>query len=179
MTDEGAVPSRELEELLLHMAWADELVWREVLSLPDAGEDGRIRELLYHVHAVQRAYLQLLRGEPVEIPEPDDFQDLPSIHEWGRRTHGDLRGYLDRVDADALARTVEFPWAEQVTEGTGRVHAADARQALLQVTAHSTYHRGQINTRVRELGGEPPLTDFIAWVWAGGPDPKHPPPPSA
>lgn len=29
---------------------------------------------------------------------------------------------------------------------------------------HTTYHRGQLNTKIRELGGEPPLTDFIYWV---------------
>ena len=34
---------------------------------------------------------------------------------------------------------------------------------------HSTYHRGQINTRFRELGGEPAMVDFIAWVWLGKP----------
>ena len=44
----------------------------------------------------------------------------------------------------------------------------------MQVALHSTYHRGQINARIRELGGEPPLTDFIAWVWAGKPQPSWP-----
>ena len=34
---------------------------------------------------------------------------------------------------------------------------------------HSTYHRGQVNVRLRELGGEPQLVDFIAWVWEGKP----------
>jgi hypothetical protein len=27
----------------------------------------------------------------------------------------------------------------------------------------------QVNTRIRELGGTPPLVDFIAWIWAGKP----------
>ena len=34
------------------------------------------------------------------------------------------------------------------------------------------YHRGQNATRLRELGGEPPLTDFVAWLWKGRPDGK-------
>jgi uncharacterized damage-inducible protein DinB len=40
-----------------------------------------------------------------------------------------------------------------------------------QVASHSTYHRGQVNARIRELGVEPPLVDFIAWRWF-----KNPPP---
>ena len=40
---------------------------------------------------------------------------------------------------------------------------------MIQVAMHTAYHRGQINTRVRELGGEPKLVDFIAWIWYGKP----------
>jgi uncharacterized damage-inducible protein DinB len=41
--------------------------------------------------------------------------------------------------------------------------------AMYQVVSHSSYHRGQVNTRIRKIGGEPPLTDFIAWIWRGKP----------
>ena len=34
---------------------------------------------------------------------------------------------------------------------------------------HSHYHRGQNATRFRELGGEPPMTDFIVWLRDGQP----------
>ncbi len=34
-----------------------------------------------------------------------------------------------------------------------------------------TGDRGQNATRLRELGGEPPLTDYIAWLWKGRPAP--------
>jgi uncharacterized damage-inducible protein DinB len=35
---------------------------------------------------------------------------------------------------------------------------------------HSGYHRGQVARRLREHGAEPPLGDFIAWVWMGRPE---------
>ncbi len=47
-------------------------------------------------------------------------------------------------------------------------------QTLLQVTAHSSYHRGQVNVRLRELGVDPPMTDFIVWVWGRKPSPAWP-----
>ncbi len=39
---------------------------------------------------------------------------------------------------------------------------------------HSTHHRGQVAARLRELGGEPPLVDFIAWLWWKRPEPEWP-----
>jgi uncharacterized damage-inducible protein DinB len=39
---------------------------------------------------------------------------------------------------------------------------------------HTVYHRGQVNARVRALGGEPPLVDYIAWLWLGRPAPEWP-----
>ena len=35
--------------------------------------------------------------------------------------------------------------------------------------AHTTHHRGQVMTRLRELGGAPPLVDYVIWVWSGNP----------
>jgi uncharacterized damage-inducible protein DinB len=43
---------------------------------------------------------------------------------------------------------------------------------VLQVVLHSTYHRAQVATRVREFGATPELTDFVAWVWMNRPEPK-------
>ena len=37
--------------------------------------------------------------------------------------------------------------------------------------SHSTYHRGQVNARLREIGAEPPLVDYIAWLWFDRPAP--------
>jgi uncharacterized damage-inducible protein DinB len=42
-------------------------------------------------------------------------------------------------------------------------------ETINQVIQHSTYHRAQINKRIRELGEEPPFTDFIYWAWINKP----------
>jgi uncharacterized damage-inducible protein DinB len=44
-------------------------------------------------------------------------------------------------------------------------------ECLLQLALHSAHHRGQVAAWLREAGGEPPLTDFIAWVWMRRPAP--------
>jgi uncharacterized damage-inducible protein DinB len=37
------------------------------------------------------------------------------------------------------------------------------------VPMHSQYHRGQVNARLKEVGGVPPNVDYILWVWVGRP----------
>jgi uncharacterized damage-inducible protein DinB len=53
-----------------------------------------------------------------------------------------------------------------------RFEAPTLAETMLQVASHSTYHRGQVNARLRELAGEPPLVDYIAWIWFGRPAPE-------
>jgi len=40
---------------------------------------------------------------------------------------------------------------------------------VVQVVTHSVNHRRRVNTRLRELGCEPPLTEYTVWVWRGKP----------
>lgn len=160
----------ELDQLVHHMEWADAVVWQAALATPGARADERVRELLHHVHAVQWAYLQLLRSEDVEVPDVADFDSLDAVRPWGRRGHVELATFVEELEPAELDRKIVFPWAERLAERLHEVHPTDVRQSLLQVTSHSTYHRGQINTRLRQVGGEPPLVDFVAWVWMGCPE---------
>ncbi len=161
--------SRRLQDLFRHMEWADAVVWAEVLRRPETASDGRLRELLYHVHTVQWVYLQLWRGETIGVPEVESFDDLAAVRNWGRGVHRRLPELLGGLEAEALGRTVELPWADQLVERYGKVEPVSLEETLLQVALHSTYHRGQVTARLRELGGEPPLTDYVAWLWMGRP----------
>ena len=76
---------------------------------------------------------------------------------------------MAQLDPETLQRQVHFPWSQQLVERWGVAQPATLTETILQVALHSTYHRGQVNTRLRELGAEPPLTDFIAWIWMGRP----------
>jgi uncharacterized damage-inducible protein DinB len=47
-------------------------------------------------------------------------------------------------------------------------------ETMLQIASHSTHHRAQNNSQLRELGAKPPLVDYIAWLWSGRPDAEWP-----
>jgi uncharacterized damage-inducible protein DinB len=159
-----------LNEVMRHMEWADAIVWKSVLSLPRARSDERLRDCLYHMHAVQWAYLQIWRDASPDLPEASSFEDLTAIHAWGREYYRRLAEQGDWLEVAAVQRPVHFPWAEQLAERFGGPAPATLAEAILQITSHTTYHRGQVNMRLRELEADPPLTDFIAWVWMSKPE---------
>jgi len=38
-------------------------------------------------------------------------------------------------------------------------------ETMVQVYAHTGHHRGQVISRLRDLGSTPPLVDYLAWLW--------------
>jgi hypothetical protein len=95
---------------------------------------------------------------------------------WGRTYYGEAFAYLGALSDVEVSEPLPVPWAAMVERVLGRApETTTVGETALQVALHSTYHRGQINARLREVGGEPPLVDYIAWVWRGRPAPDWPP----
>jgi uncharacterized damage-inducible protein DinB len=164
---------RTLKDLFRHMQWADALVWNAVLPNADAAADERLRELLFHLHLVQRLFLTVWKEEAFK--SPPESPDLATVRESARSYYADLEAFLSQMDELMLTNVVVLPWAARFAERLGRAPATPTlAETLLQVVMHSTYHRGQVNARLRALGGEPPLTDYIAWVWFGRPEAEWP-----
>jgi uncharacterized damage-inducible protein DinB len=158
-----------LRELFGHMEWADALVWNAIFSAPASTEDSAIRHRLHHLHLVQRAFLLIWRGQPMDFNFTESLAP-DQLAKWGREYHREVAPFLASLAPISLDIEVLLPWASQVTATpNSSLHNPSLGETLIQVTAHSTYHRGQVNARLREVGVEPPLTDFIAWVWYGKP----------
>ncbi|MGH9968653.1 MAG: DinB family protein [Pyrinomonadaceae bacterium] len=158
-----------LRDLFRHMEWADAIVWQAVFASPSASGDEVLKGRLHHSHMVQRAFLNVWRGVPHTRNAGEDF-NLPELAQWARENHVLASEYVNKLTEPALDQPMQVPWAGFLTKSLGHEPAVPSLgETVLQVAAHSTYHRGQINTRLRELGTEPPLTDFIAWIWFGKP----------
>ena len=162
----------DLRDLFRHMEWADGEVWRVVLATPGARTDETLRRLLLHLHVVQRAFLDIWQERPVAVPEESECPDAERIRAWIAPYYAAAHAFLDTVDEVALRRPVALPWLEEVERRLGRApDQPTLAETIFQATSHSTYHRGQVNARLRTLGGEPPLVDYIAWIWFGRPAP--------
>ena len=172
-----------LHDQFRHMEWADAMVWRTALSLEATLADETLRTRLHHIHQVQRVFLSVWKGAFAHLQ--DDNERRQAVMEWvskgndlrgadllawGQSYHREAQVFLNTLSEEALAQNLTLPWSEMVAARLGQTPAPSTlAETLQQVTMHSAYHRGQVNTRLRELGAEPPLVDFIAWVWLGKP----------
>jgi uncharacterized damage-inducible protein DinB len=91
----------------------------------------------------------------------EDFQNMADLKAFARKYHREIAELLNGIDEKREAELVEVPWFKALK--------ISRRQALTQYAMHSHYHRGQNATRLRELGGVPPATDFIMWLSQGQP----------
>lgn len=162
------------DELYRHMEWADAAIWNAVLSNDRTAVDGNIRGRLHHIHAVQSAYFTIWTGAELEYKDVSAFEESASVARWGREQHRRIGRFLAGLTEEKLDQIAKLPWAERLSAQFGTIHDSTAAETLMQVPWHSTNHRGQVLTKLREMGGKPPTLDFIAWVWVGKPAAKWP-----
>jgi len=156
--------SSYLDELYAHQEWADAEHWRAFEAHPPALEDQAIRERLHHIHLVQHAFLWITgpRSEPFANRKLEDFPSISDLKNYAQEGLQHLNQFVKSLDPTHAEQIIEIPWFRPPAK-------ISIRQALTQAAMHSHYHRGQNATRLRELGGAPPMTDFIAWLHKGQP----------
>jgi uncharacterized damage-inducible protein DinB len=156
-----------LRDFYGHQVWADAEHWRAIEAHAPAAQDAAIRNRLHHIHVVQRAFLWAVgdRAGGFAVTKPEEFASLAELKRYARGFHDEIDRFFERVPDTRLEERITMPWF------TDPPLSITVTEALTQCAMHSHYHRGQNATRLRELGGEPPLTDLIAWYWKGRPAP--------
>jgi len=153
-----------LEELYAHQEWADAEHWRAFEEHPMALDDKAIRERLHHIHLVQHGFLWITGPQTAafEFRKVEDFPNMSELKKYGREGLESMNQRVKSLDSSRTEEVIEVPWFQPPAR-------IAMRQALMQAAMHSHYHRGQNATRLRELGGVPPPTDFIVWLHKGQP----------
>jgi uncharacterized damage-inducible protein DinB len=163
-----------VNDLLRHMEWADALIWRTVLSSPAAVADVALHDRLYHLHVTQYAFLQVWRGMSANLPMADTL-DIASLARWAQAFYVEATPETSEFNEAVLSRPAPLSLLSRAEARLGPgAMTPTIGDTVLQVITHSTYHRGQINTRLREFGCEPPLTEYFVWVWRGKPSADWP-----
>jgi uncharacterized damage-inducible protein DinB len=158
-----------IRDLYRHMEWADATTWSVVLESKAAAGDENLVERLRHVHVNQRAFLDIWREKDIDVHAADGL--APSaLAAWARENHRALAGFLEALSDAALPEPLTLPWTKNAAEHLGHEPPPTSLQdTLLQVYGHAMHHRGQVAARLRELEADPPLVDYIAWIWYGRP----------
>jgi uncharacterized damage-inducible protein DinB len=123
-----------------------------------------MRRRAAHVLGVQQGFLSILRGEPPGFPPEGPPQSFDELLAWAPACHAGLRDFAAQLTPEGLSRTVRIPWFPDPP------CTITVAEALVQVAMHTQHHRGQLMTRLKDLGGEPKNVDWIIWLWKGKPE---------
>ena len=116
------------------------------------------RSTVYHIALVTEFHLRKLAGDP-----DDSFPteaDLATMDDAARLLERAYRRF------EELQPTLTPEWLNTVytLRGPGWT-ATQPRWAMLRhIVNHSTYHRGQVASKLKRFGVEQPTTDFSFWV---------------
>lgn len=163
-------PPETYRELFAHMEWADAAVWTAVLGTDPALQDQPLRDLLVHLHSVQQAFLDVWSGRPFRFRDAAEFIDMQAVHAMARPYYAGVREFVNGTDQPAIDDRLILPWVAPYEQHLGRTFAPTTLgNTMYQVVAHTNHHRGQVNYRLRAVGGTPPNVDYIVWVFLGKP----------
>jgi len=154
-----------IRDLCVHQLWADAEHWRAIEAHAPAAADAAVRTRLHHIHLVQRAFVWAVgsRTTGLSVTKADEFESLAELKAYARGSHEGIDRLLNTITDERLDESIVMPWFSDPPL------TITVTEALTQCAMHSHYHRGQNATRLRELGGELPMTDLIAWYWKGRP----------
>ena len=161
----------KIKESFDFMNWADAKIWETVLSIQQVEDKEKLKKLLFHLHLTQYAFHRIWSDLPMEFPKRADFKNLNELARWALKNTELLQSFIRDLKEEDLEKIVNIPWVKHSEEQLG-IKAADINlsETIFQVIDHSSYHRGQANSLIRLMEAEPPMVDYIVWIWMGKPE---------
>jgi uncharacterized damage-inducible protein DinB len=147
-----------LRRQFAYNAWANQEVLGAIRTA--GGENSRSLQLISHILAAERVWLERLRQQPQSVPvwpEPNLAQCEAEAAALGKLWFE----YLDLITAGDVAQTISYKNTK------GEVWTSTIVDVLAHVVMHSAYHRGQIASHMRASGQTPVNTDFIHAIRQG------------
>jgi len=155
-----------LTKLVDHLEWADAATLRALEDAP--GSDTRALTVYGHVLGAEAVWLARIAGRPQDVAVWPTLS-LDESRSLGARNVAELKALLQSADEGGIEREIDY------RNSAGQSFRSKVEDILLHVCLHGAYHRGQIAQMIRQGGGEPPPTDFIAFI-RGAPTAKTIPP---
>jgi uncharacterized damage-inducible protein DinB len=122
------------------------------------GSFASLRGTLAHVYGAEWIWLERWRGtSPRKLPFALDFPDVETIRSRWKDVEREQQQFLDRLDDGGLREVVSY------VNLKGETFAYPLGRMLQHVVNHSTYHRGQVATILRQLKATPLSTDLLLY----------------
>ncbi len=118
---------------------------------------GGIQGTLVHIMGAEELWLNRWKGAPTGgLPRPEEFPTFAALSDhWDMVEHSVL-GFCHMLKSDSdAARVISYK------DTKGNSHAQVLGHLMQHLVNHSTYHRGQVVTMLRQLGVKPVGTDLV------------------
>jgi uncharacterized damage-inducible protein DinB len=155
----------DFRTLFAFNAWANARTLQSLDALPEAAlyvdlknSFGSIHGTLVHLCGAEDIWLQRLNGaDPGLFMKKEMYPTYASVKTKWSEVEAGWKKYMAGIQDDILSRSLTFHnlKGEEVTQLLW--------QSLQHLVNHSTYHRGQITTMIRQSGGTPIGTDLITF----------------
>jgi uncharacterized damage-inducible protein DinB len=156
----------DIQSLFAYNRWANARILEAVspiteedLKMDMSSSHGSVHGTLTHILAAEWIWLMRCNGaSPKALFDPDEFPDLNSLKARWAEVEQQQQKLIDELAEKSLSRTVRY------TNTQGEQWEYPLGQVLQHVVNHSTYHRGQVVTMLRQLGAEAVMTDLLVYV---------------
>ena len=146
--------------------WADARAFDAVAKLApepylkDLGSSMKsVRDTMVHLVSAQWIWLSRWKGaSPKAMWTAGDTPTVAALREKSSALHGEIEAFVSAQTGATLAGDVTY----QNLKGDTLKFPLGA--LFLHVVNHSTYHRGQVTTLLRQLGAQPVATDLAVFL---------------
>ena len=152
----------ELKLLHAYNSWAANRIFVALATIPTdkymqdlKSSHGGIHGTLVHTVGAEKVWLERFQGAPQEFLSKNPPKSLAELKTVWEKVGYDTAKWLSSMSDKKLGETFTM----KTPKGDTFTHVF--WQAFQHVVNHSSYHRGQIITMLRQLGEKPVSTDLI------------------
>jgi uncharacterized damage-inducible protein DinB len=160
----------EVSKLLGYNRWANARMLEPVAAAPPdtwdrdvGGSFGSLHGTLTHLYGGEWIWLARARGDsPTALPSPEDVPTLDVLRTKWRVLEEEIAEFARGLTPAMLAQSVTYK------NFVGAEWTYTLSDILFDLVNHSTYHRGQVATHLRQLGQTPVSTDYVRFLDVDG-----------
>ena len=154
-----------IRELYDYNHWANQRVLSAMTPLTDdmftrnmGNSFVSLRDTLAHILGAEWIWLERWLGRsPRALLSASDFPTLQALQRSWAAVRLDQNQYIQTLVPDRLNDDVSY------TNTRGERYSYALWRQMLHVLNHSSYHRGQVTTLLRQMGAEPAGTDLLVY----------------
>lgn len=155
----------DFRHLFAFSHWATELQLDAAVRLTDeqwtrdlGSSFPSVRDTMAHILGAEMLWLRRWLGtSPTALPPWMENATAAALRAVHAEVHEERERFLATLRDGDLGRVVHFTFL------SGAAGAQPLEQLMMHAANHSTYHRGQVTTLLRQLGATPPPIDLFGF----------------